>query len=100
MLSVTIKTVECCQKPETVKCCQKLESVRCCQKPETVKYLVTQLIQVGLTEHQSSKQTLRATLDMQMHQEELTELEFASHRAKSQCLQNHLVAKAQEEFYL
>jgi hypothetical protein len=99
MLSVTIKTVECCQKPETVGCCQKPETVECCQKPETVKYLVTQL-QVGLTEHQSSKQKLRATLEMQMHQEELTELKFASHRAKSQCLHNHLVAKAQEEFYL
>ena len=40
MLSVTIKTVECCQKPETVECCQK---------PETVNYLVTKL-QVGLAE--------------------------------------------------
>ena len=82
MLSVTIKTVECCQKPETVKILSNKTTSRA---------------------HRSTRvrsNELRTALIMQRQQEDLTEIEFASHRAKSQCLQNHLVAKAQEEFYL
>jgi hypothetical protein len=82
MLSVTIKTVECCQKPETVKILSNKTTSRA-QRSTRVR-----------------SNELRTALIMQRQQEDLTEIEFASHRAKSQCLQNHLVAKAQEEFYL
>jgi hypothetical protein len=50
--------------------------------------------------HTFSQTRLEPTRLVANAQEELIELEFASHRAKSQWLQNHLVAKTQEELYL
>ena len=76
MLSVTIKTVECCQKPETVECCQKPETVECCQKPETVKILSNKITGRAHRSTRVRGNEPRTTLIMQRQQEELTELEF------------------------
>jgi hypothetical protein len=67
MLSVTIKPVESCQKPETVEGCQK---------PETVKILSNKITSRAHRSTRVRSNEPRTTLIMQRQQEELTELEI------------------------